>query len=107
MGRTDLTKDEAVGRTFGRTLGNYLSTWMVPFGQIIDSERALGMRGETIRDTGEDPTLDRGTSFGQNVERPLKRFTMSAEEEAALPISERLFQEEPSRVASALKVVLA
>ena len=103
---TDLTKDEAVGRAFGRTLGNYLSTWMVPFGQIIDSERALGMRGETIRDTGEDPTLDRGTSFRQNVERPLKRFTMTAEEEAALPISERLFQEEPSRVASALKVGL-
>ena len=103
---TDLTKDEAVGRAFGRTLGNYLSTWMVPFGQIIDSERALGMRGETIRDTGEDPTLDRGTAFRQNLERPLKRFTMTPEEEAALPISERLFQDEPSRVASALKVGL-
>ena len=103
---TDLTKDEAIGRAFGRTLGNYLSTWMVPFGQIIDSERALGMRGETIKDTGEDPTLDRFTSFRQNIERPLKRFTMTPEEEAALPISERLFQDEPSRVASALKVGL-
>tara|TARA_R100001510_G_C7655326_1_gene214428 strand:- start:164 stop:3781 length:3618 start_codon:yes stop_codon:yes gene_type:complete len=103
---TDLTKDEQTARAFGRAIGNYLSTWMVPFGQIIDSERALGMRGEVIKDTGKDPTLDRETTFLQNLARPSKRFTMTPKEEAALPTSQRLFQEEPSRVASALKVGL-
>lgn len=103
---TDLTKDEQTARRVGRTLGAYLSSWMVPLGQIIDSERALGMRGEVIKDTGKDPTLDRQTTFLQNLARPSKRFTMSAEEEASLPTSQRLFQEEPSRVASALKVGL-
>jgi hypothetical protein len=103
---TDLTKDEQTARRVGRALGTYLSSWMVTFGQIIDAERALGMRGEVIKDTGKDPTLDRQTTFLQNLARPSKRFTMSAEEEAALPTSQRLFQEEPSRVASALKVGL-
>ena len=107
-GDTDLTKDEAVARAFGRTLGNYLSTWAVPFAQIIDSERALGMRGEEYKDVAKDPTLKFGTTFEQEVKRPFEArgFTLSAEEEAALPARERLFQEESSRVGSALKVGL-
>lgn len=107
-GDTDLTKDEAVARAFGRTLGNYLSTWAVPFAQIIDSERALGMRGEEYKDVAQDPTLDFGSTFEKEVKRPFdaRGFTTSAAEEAALPKRERLFQEESSRVGSALKVGL-
>ncbi len=105
-GDSDLTKDEATARRVGRALGNYLSTWMVPFGQIIDSERALGMRGEVNKDTGKDPTLDFYDTLGKETGRPLARFTMSPKEEAALPKRERLFQEESSRVGSALKVGL-
>jgi hypothetical protein len=107
-GDTDLTKDEAVARAFGRTLGNYLSTWAVPFAQIIDSERALGMRGEEYKDVGKDPTLEFGATFEKEIKRPFEArgFTLSAEEEAALPARERLFQEESSRVGSALKVGL-
>lgn len=107
-GDTDLTKDEAVARAFGRTLGNYLSTWAVPFAQIIDSERALGMRGEEYKDVAKDPTLEFGSTFEKEVKRPFdaRGFTTSAEEEAALPARERLFQEESSRVGSALKVGL-
>ena len=105
-GDSDLTKDEATARRVGRALGNYLSTWMVPFGQIIDSERALGMRGEVNKDTGRDPTLDFSDTLGKETGRPLARFTMSPKEEAALPKRERLFQEESSRVGSAAKVGL-
>ena len=107
-GGDDLTKDERVGRATGRALGNYLSTWMVPFAQIIDSQRALGMRGEEYKDVAQDPTLDLGSTFSKELGRPLaaRGFTTSPEEEAALPTRESLFQEEPSRVGSALKVGL-
>lgn len=105
-GDSDLTKDEATARRVGRALGNYLSTWMVPFGQIIDSERALGMRGEVNKDTGRDPTLTFSDTLGKETGRPLARFTMSPKEEAALPKRESLFQEESSRVGSAAKVGL-
>jgi len=107
-GDSDLTRDEAAARRVGRALGNYLSTWAVPFAQIIDSERALGMRGEEYKDVAKDPTLEFGSTFEKEVKRPFdaRGFTTSAAEEAALPARERLFQEKSSRVGSALKVGL-
>lgn len=107
-GGSDLTKDEKIGRATGRALGNYLSTWMVPFAQIIDSQRAIGQRGEVYKDVAEDPTLELGSTFRKELSRPFKArgFTTSAEEEADLPSREFLFQEEGSRVGSGLKVGL-
>ena len=107
-GGSDLTKSEQAARAAGRALGNYLSTWAVPAAQIIDSQRALGMRGEEYKDVSTDPTLDAGKSFKENVMQPLRArgFTVSPEEEAAAPTRQRLFQEKPSRVGSAIKVGL-
>lgn len=107
-GDSDLTRDEAAARRVGRALGNYLSTWAVPFAQIIDSERALGMRGEEYKDVAKDPTLEFGSTFEKEIKRPFdaRGFTTSPAEEAALPARERLFQEKSSRVGSALKVGL-
>jgi len=107
-GDSDLTRDEVAARRVGRMLGNYLSTWAVPFAQIIDSERALGIRGETYKDVAQDPTLEFGSTFGKEVKRPFdaRGFTTSPQEEADFPNRERLFQDESSRVASALKVGL-
>ena len=107
-GDSDLTRDEAAARRVGRALGNYLSTWAVPFAQIIDSERALGIRGEEYKDVAKDPTLEFGSTFEKEVKRPFdaRGFTTSPAEEAALPARERLFQEKSSRVGSALKVGL-
>ena len=107
-GDSDLTRDEAAARRVGRALGNYLSTWAVPFAQVIDSERALGMRGEEYKDVAKDPTLEFGSTFEKEVKRPFdaRGFTTSPAEEAALPARERLFQEKSSRVGSALKVGL-
>jgi hypothetical protein len=66
------------------------------------------MRGEEYKDVGKDPTLEFGATFEKEIKRPFEArgFTLSAEEEAALPARERLFQEESSRVGSALKVGL-
>lgn len=101
---TDLTSEEQAGRILGRTLGNYLSTWAVPFSQIIEAERAAGMRGLQYKDTSEDPSLDFQTSFMQNLSRPFARFE-SAEAEAARPEREFLFAEEKSRVAPLFRVL--
>ena len=101
---TDLTSSEAWGRRTGRALGNYLATWAVPFSQIIEAERATGLRGVDFKDTGEDPTLDFQTSFMQNISRPFKRY-MSAEEEAELPNREFLFTDKKSRVSPILRVL--
>ena len=101
---TDLTSEEQAGRILGRTLGNYLSTWAVPFSQIIEAERAAGKRGLQYKDTSEDPSLDFQTSFMQNLSRPFARFE-SAEAEAARPEREFLFAEEKSRVAPLFRVL--
>jgi hypothetical protein len=100
----DLTDEEQAGRLLGSALGNYLSTWAVPFAQIIEAERAAGVRGLEYKDTAEDPTLDFQTSFMQNLQRPFARF-QSAEDEAALPKREFLFTEEKSRVAPLFRVL--
>lgn len=100
----DLTDEEQAGRILGRSLGNYLSTWAVPFAQIIEAERAAGVRGLEYKDTGEDPTLDFQTSFVQNLTRPFSRFE-SPEEEAARPKREFLFAEDKQRVMPILRVI--
>jgi len=93
---TDLTAGAATGRALGRTLGNYLSTWAVPFGQIIDAQRAAGVRGTEYKDVASDPTLDFGTTFKKEVTRSLKQrgIGVSAEEEAAAPKAEYPFYPE-------------
>ena len=107
-GGGDLTRDEALARATGRALGNYLSTWAVPGAQIIDTQRAIGMRGEEYRDVSKDPTLEFGKTFTENLTQPLRArgFLTSGKDDEQLPLRQSLFQEKPSRVGSALKVGL-
>jgi len=61
----------------------------VPFGQIIDAERALGLRGTEFKETGASPELSFGSAFTSSVAAPFKqRGFLSAEDEAALPSKE-------------------
>jgi len=107
-GSGDLTRNEALARATGRALGNYLSTWAVPGAQIIDTQRAIGMRGEEYRDVSKDPTLEFGRTFKENLLQPLRArgFLTSGKGDEQLPLRQSLFQEKPSRVGSALKVGL-
>ena len=107
-GSGDLTRDEALARATGRALGNYLSTWAVPGAQIIDTQRAIGMRGEEYRDVSKDPTLEFGRTFKENLMQPLRArgFLTSGKGDEQLPLRQSLFQEKPSRVGSAFKVGL-
>jgi len=104
---TDLTKGEAVGRAAGRTLGNYLTTWAVPLAQVIDAERALGIRGTEYKDVSKDPNLDGIASFGNEIKRSFQQrgFGLSAQEEAELPIKEYPFYPDgKERLSPAFKV---
>jgi len=103
----DLTDQEAAARLLARPLGNYLSTWAVPFAQIIEAQRGAGVRGTTYKDVAEDPTLDFQATFMSELSRPFKQrgFTTSPEEEAALPKREFLFQDEKKRVAPMARVL--
>ena len=104
---TDLTKGEATGRLAGRVLGNYLSTWAVPFAQIIESQRAVGERGLEYRDVRDDPTLDGFTTFLNEVSRPFAQrgLSLTAEQEAEFPMREFVFSEERRRVAPMARVL--
>lgn len=90
---TDLTAKEAAGRAAGRTLGNYLTTWAVPFAQVIDAERALGIRGDEYKDVSKDPNLNMVDTFGNEIKRSFQQrgFGLSAAEEAELPMQEYPF----------------
>jgi len=103
----DLTSEETAAKLIARPLGNYLSTWAVPFAQIIEAQRGAGVRGTTYKDAAEDPTLDFQATFMSELGRPFRSrgFTASAEEEAALPKREFLFQDEKKRVAPFARVV--
>jgi hypothetical protein len=103
----DLTDEETAAKLIARPLGNYLSTWAVPFAQIIEAQRATGMRGTTYKDVAEDPTLDFQATFMSELGRPFRQrgFTLSAEEEAAAPKREFLFQEEKERVMPMARVL--
>lgn len=105
---TDLTRGEAVGTMLGGALGQYLSSWVVPFAQIIEAQRAVGERGLEYKDVREDPTLDGMTTFFNEVARPFAQrgISRTAEQEAALPAREFVFAEERRRVSPMSRVLL-
>ena len=96
---TDLTKGESMGRLAGRTLGNYLGTWAVPFAQVIEAQRATGIRGLTYKDAAEDPTLDFMGTFKRELVRPMAQrgVLTTPEEEAELPERSFLFAEDTTK----------
>ena len=105
---TDLTRGEAVGSLLGGAVGQYLSSWAVPFAQLIESQRAVGERGLEYKDVREDPTLDGMTTFLNEVSRPFAQrgISTTAEEEAAMPAREFVYAEERRRVSPMSRVLL-
>lgn len=105
---TDLSKGEAVGRITGSTLGNYLSSWLVPFGQIIEAERAAGIRGLEFKDVREDPTLDGFTTFFNELKRPAQArgYITTPAMEKEFPERVNVFNPDAKRVGPAWRATL-
>lgn len=97
---TDLDAGEQVGRTLGASVGNYLGSWLVPFAQAIDAQRAAGYRTLEYKDVAGPTTLDFTDTFISNATRPLRSrgFGMTAEEEEQLPAREFEFSGTRERV---------
>ena len=95
----DLTASESAAKLLGGALGNYLSTWMVPFGQVIEAQRAAGLRGTEYKDVREDPDLGFWSTLGNEVKRPFDQrgFTMMPETEEQLPEREFLYAEDGTK----------
>tara|TARA_R100001480_G_scaffold35769_4_gene48139 strand:- start:3387 stop:6851 length:3465 start_codon:yes stop_codon:yes gene_type:complete len=100
----DLVGDEVLGRRTGRLLGNYLSTWAVPYGQVIEAERSFGMRPTDFKERGKDPTLDFQSAFFGELGKSFGRFE-SPSREFQRPSKEFLFAERKERVAPILRVL--
>lgn len=103
---TDLTAEERAGELLGGMVGQYLSTMVVPFAQLVEAQRATGERGLTYKDAAEDPVMDFSTSFMDNLKRPfIQRGFNTPEEEAALPEREFMFTDSRERVAPMARVI--
>jgi len=89
----DLTSGEAAGRAIGRTLGNYLGTWAVPFAQVIDAERAAGIRQTDFINVAQDPELNFWGTAGKEIKRSFQQRGMflSPEAESEMPSKEYPF----------------
>ena len=105
---SDLTDKEAGAKALARPIGEYLSSWLVPFAQVIEAQRASGNRGLTYKDLQEDPDLNFGTTFMKELGKPFKQrgFTVTPEEEEAAPKKEYLFTEERKRVSPLSRLFL-
>jgi len=105
---SDLTDKEAGAKALARPIGEYLSSWLVPFAQVIEAQRASGNRGLTYKDLQEDPDLNFGTTFMKELGKPFRQrgFTVTPEEEEAAPKREYLFTEERKRVSPLSRLFL-
>lgn len=89
-------------RTAGGAIGNYFSTFLVPYGQLIDAARAGGLANNEYKDQAPEPTLDKTDMFFDNVERP---FTSRYYTAPDAPNREMVLQEDMDRKRMGAKVL--
>ena len=96
-GQDDLVAGTRFSKSFGRAVGDYLTTWAIPITQIVELQRAQGDRPSDYSDQSSDkvPTVmgEIKRSFMQRGVTDI--FNPSSEFE--LPAREFLFQEDRNR----------
>jgi len=94
--------NESTARQAGGALGNYFSTFLVPYGQLIDSARALGLANNEYKDSASEPSLDNTNMFFDNFIRPFSsRYDPSADK----PNREFVLKDESDRKRIGAKVI--
>ena len=101
----DLTAGERLTQELGETLGEYLSSFLVPMNQVIDAQRALELRNMDYRDFSNDPNIFPENRFAQGLMKPFKRYALDPDTEKERPVREDPFQESRQRKNIGLKVV--
>ena len=105
---TDVSAEQKGAEGLAGPVGEYLASWFVPFAQIIEAQRAVGVRGLEYKDLREDPTLQASDSAVKSLEKPFRQrgFTVSPEEEEAAPKREFMFSDDKKRVSPISRVLL-
>jgi len=105
---TDVSAEQKSAEGISNILAEYLSSWFVPFGQMVEAQRALGVRGTEYKDLREDPTLDASDSAEKALRKPLRTrgLLVSPEEEEKAPKREFVFADKKERVSPASRVLL-
>jgi len=89
-------------RQAGGALGNYFGTFLVPYGQVIDSARALGLANNEYKDMANEPSLSKKNTFYDNLERPFRsRYSPDADR----PNREFVLKDEADRKRMSAKVI--
>ena len=102
-GQGDLISDERLAKAAGNAVGQYLSSWAVPIGQVVDVARGFGVVGDEYRETRNDPTLDAMETFYDSVAKPFKArgflelFESEKETAEKNPIRQDVFAEGEAR----------
>jgi hypothetical protein len=105
---TDVSAEQKGAEGLAGPVGEYLASWFVPFAQIIEAQRAVGVRGLEYKDLREDPTLQASDSAVKSLEKPFRQrgFAVSPEEEEAAPKREFMFSDDKKRVSPISRVLL-
>lgn len=88
----DLGKGQKTWGSVGKIVGNYLSTYIVPFTQYMDAQRALGLKPTEYKELSGDPVFDSAQAFFSEVKKPFKQRGFATDEEM-LPAKQYLFSE--------------
>ena len=72
------------GEVIGRLVGNYLSTFIVPYNQVLEAERMFGLRPNVTMDTKGEPVIGFKENAIKNVVRPFKKYASPSTERGRL-----------------------
>ena len=86
----DLGKGQKTWGSVGKIVGNYLSTYIVPFTQYMDAQRALGLKPTEYKELSGEPVFDSAQAFFSEVKKPFKQRGFATDEEM-LPAKQYLF----------------
>jgi hypothetical protein len=93
----DLVANERISGKVAKVFGDWVRKNFTPFTQLVDFERATGIRTSDKKDMSDDPVYgDPAQTFSQNFMRPLRQagIALSPSEEEKLRPRERLFARE-------------
>jgi len=93
-------------KVFGRFMGQFASSYFVPFTQIITAQRALEIRGDEMKDHSSLYTTGLENQMGENFSRSFNQseLFMAPSTSEALPERETLQEQNPKRINQGLKL---
>jgi len=107
MDDADIVKSQETKKAFAKALGNTLTRVFQPYSMVIDLERSMGMRPDTMKLFEGEPDLSDGSSFIKGFEIPIKnRGYLSPKEEFDAPTKKFPIMGERKRVAPLWKLAL-